>query len=313
METRANYAAVGAFVLAMMVIAVVAVLWIARGALTTQLANYDIFFQGPVTGLRTGAQVEYNGVQAGKVTDVRIDPDNVELIRVTVEINADVAIKTDAVASVETNILSGVAYIEIVGGTKDAPLVRPLSGQRYAVINSHRSRLASVTLRGGELLEKLNETAERVNAVLDENNRRNLAETLGNLQTFSAGLASHNKDFDRLISTANDAARSLTSLLDNVDRSYSGPDGLGQHLNVAITDFDRVAKNLNDTNHQLQLALQDVRPGLHALSQQTVPDVGALVAETRQLVAGLNRVADEIGRNPSRVLFGDRREGYKPQ
>ena len=36
METRANYAAVGAFVLAMVVLAFGAVIWLARGQLTTQ-------------------------------------------------------------------------------------------------------------------------------------------------------------------------------------------------------------------------------------------------------------------------------------
>ena len=95
-------------------------MWLARGELTTQYARYDIYFSGPVTGLRTGATVEYNGVPVGKVAEVRIDPGNVELIRVTVDIDPNVAIKTDAAASVETNILSGVSFIQIVGGTQEA-------------------------------------------------------------------------------------------------------------------------------------------------------------------------------------------------
>src|SRR5688572_12186161 len=112
METRANHVAVGAFVLAMVVLAFAAVLWLTRGELTTRRAHYDIYFLGPVTGLRQGAGVEYNGVPVGAVQDVRIDPDNVALIRVTIEIDDKVAIKTDASASVETNILSGVSFIQ---------------------------------------------------------------------------------------------------------------------------------------------------------------------------------------------------------
>jgi phospholipid/cholesterol/gamma-HCH transport system substrate-binding protein len=313
METRAHYAAVGAFVLTMVILAVAAVLWLARGELTTVYARYDIYFSGPVTGLRTGASVEYNGVPVGKVAEVRIEPDNVELIRVTVDIDPKVAIKTDAAASVETNILSGVSFIQIVGGTQEAALLLPKPGERYAVIRSHRSRLASVTARAPQLLEKLIDTTERVNAMLDEKNRVAFGESLDNLRTFSASLADRSKDLAELADNANATVRALHGFIDNVDKSYSGPDGLGKQLSVAIADFDRVAKGLNDTNKQLQLALQDVRPGLRNFSQQTLGDVGNLIGETRQLVTGLSRLATGIERDPSRVLFGDRREGYRPK
>jgi len=59
--------------------------------------------------------------------------------------------------------------------------------------------------------------------------------------------------------------------------------------------------------------VQDVRPGLRTFSQQTLGDVGTLVGEARQLITGLNRLAVGIERDPSRLLFGDRREGYKPR
>jgi phospholipid/cholesterol/gamma-HCH transport system substrate-binding protein len=313
METRAHYAAVGAFVLTMIVLAVAAVLWLARGELTTQYARYDIYFSGPVTGLRTSAVVEYNGVPAGKVSDVRIDPGNVELIRVTVDLDPNVAIKTDAAASVETNILSGVSFIQIVGGTQDAALLLPKPGERYAVIRSHRSRLASVTARAPQLLEKLIDTAERVNALLDEKNRVAFAESLDNFRAFTASLADRSKDLAELADNANATVRSLHGFIDNVDQSYAGPDGLGKQLSTAIADFDRVAKSLNDTNRLLQLAVQDVRPGLRSFSQQTLGDIGNLIGETRQLVTGLSRLATGIERDPSRILFGDRREGYRPK
>jgi phospholipid/cholesterol/gamma-HCH transport system substrate-binding protein len=313
METRANYVAVGGFVLAMVVLAFGAVLWLVRGELTTQYSFYDIYFQGPVTGLREGASVDYNGVPIGTVKDVRIDPDNVALIRVTIQIDPKVAIKTDAAASVETNLLSGVSYIQIVGGTQDAPLLRPEGNQRYAVIRSRRSRLASVTVRAPQLLEKLIDTAERVNDLLDDKNRRAFGESIENFRVFTSGLVDRNNDLAEITGHVNTAARTLSNLLENVDQSYAGPDGIGKQLSTAITDFDKVARSLNDTNRQLQLALQDVRPGLRTFSQQTLGDVGNLVAEARQLLNGLSRLASGIERDPSSVLFGDRREGYRPK
>jgi phospholipid/cholesterol/gamma-HCH transport system substrate-binding protein len=313
METRAHYVAVGAFVVAMIVLAFAAVLWLARAQLTTQGANYDIYFKGPVSGLRNGAPVEYNGVPVGKVSDIQIDPVNVEQIQVTVEIAANVAIKTDAAAAVETNILSGVSYIQIVGGTQDAPMLLPLEGQRYAVIRAHRSRLASAVARAPQLIEKADEALDHLNEMLDEKNRRAVSEIIDNARVFSGGLAERNKDIAELVTNANTAAHTLSTLLDDIDRSYTGPDGLGNRAAAALADADRVAKNLTETSRQLQLTLQDVRPGVRTFSQQTLGDVGALVGEARQLISGVSRLVAEIERDPSRVLLGDRREGYRPK
>src|SRR6266700_2614687 len=238
METRAHYVAVGAFVLTMIVLAFAAVMWLARAQLTTEAAHYDIYFKGPVSGLRVGAAVEYSGVPVGKVSDIRIDPANVEQIRITVEIDASVAIKTDAAAAVETNILSGVSYIQIVGGTQDAPLLLPQPGQRYAVIRAHRSRFASVAARAPQLLEKAGDTLDSLNELLDEKNRRAVSETLENIRTLSAGLGDTNKDIADLAVNANTAVLTAATLLGNVDRSYSGADGLGNRASTALADFD---------------------------------------------------------------------------
>jgi phospholipid/cholesterol/gamma-HCH transport system substrate-binding protein len=138
---------------------------------------------------------------------------------------------------------------------------------------------------------------------LDEKNRRAIADSLANLRSLTADLAAN----------ANTALLAATTLLHNVDQSYSDPGGLREGLATGIANFDKLAKSLNDTSHQLQQALQDARPGVRAFSQRTLADVGELVGEARQLISGLGRLVAGIDRDPSRVLFGDRRKGYQPQ
>ena len=325
METRAHYVAVGAFVLAMITLAFAAVLWLARAQLTTEFANYQIYFTGPVTGLRVGAAVEYSGVPVGKVTEIQIvpferkyieDEEGAEtppgektpatMIRVTSEIEAKVEIKQDVRASIETNILSGVSYILIERGSQNAPLLQAKPGERYAVIRAHRSRLGKLTASAPQVVERVLESLERVNLLLSEKNISMVGETIDQAREFSGTLGERSKELSELM-------RAGTTLIDHVDRSYSDPDGISERLSNALADFDRVAKNLNDTSHQLQLAVQDARPGVRTFSQQTLSDVGSLVGEVRQLVAGLNRLTGQLERDPTRVLFGDRREGYRPR
>ena len=289
--------------LILLIVIVLAVLWLARAQLSTQYTAYDVFFTGPVSGLREGATVEYNGVPSGRVKEIRIDPKNVEQNRVTVEIESNVVIKQNARANLETNILSGVSYIQIAGGTQDAPILTAEAGSRHPVIRARRSRLASVTARLPQILAKLDETADHLNELLGDDNRRAIGDTLANLRTLSADLAAEAKP----------TLTAAATLLRNLDQSYSDPGGLREGLTAGIADFDKLAKNLNETNHQLQLTVQDARPGLRGFSQRTLSDVGELVAEARQLISGVSRLVAGLDRDPSRVLFGDRRKGYQPQ
>jgi phospholipid/cholesterol/gamma-HCH transport system substrate-binding protein len=235
------------------------------------------------------------------------------MIRVTADVDPSVEIKQDVRASVETNILSGVSYILVVKGSQTAPLLQAKAGERYPVIRAHRSRLASVVARAPELLAKADEALENANKLLGEKNRQALAESLENVRVFTAGLAERKQDLVELTTNANKTVNTLNHLLDNIDKSYSGPDGLGNQLATTITDADRFVKNLTDTNKQLQQTLTELRPGMRNFSQQTLGDVGILIGETRQLISGLNRLTAEIERDPTKILFGDRREGYRPK
>jgi len=313
METRAHYVAVGSFVLTVLFLAFVAVLWLARIEFTTQYTNYDIYFTGAVTGLTDGAAVQYNGIRVGRVVDIRLDPLNVERIRVMVEIDNRVVIKTDAVASLETNLLSGVSFIQIRGGTQEAAILVAQSGERYPVINARRSSLERVYSRAPQLLERLIEVADNLNQMLDDHNRKAFSESLENVRTVTGAAASHSNEIAEAIGNANTALAELGTLLRNVDQSYSARDGLKDQLAVTLGDYDRLAKNLMETSRQLQLVVQDARPGLHDFSQRTLTNVNDLVTEARTFVSGLIRLTSDIQRDPTRFIFGDRREGYRPR
>ncbi|HKW54755.1 MAG TPA: MlaD family protein, partial [Stellaceae bacterium] len=156
METRANYVAVGAFVLLLLAGAVVALLWLARGQFNRESTYYDIYFSGSVTGLAQGSAVRYNGIQIGRVVEIRIDPQNTSQVRATIEVDqAAAVIKSDVVASLEVQGLTGAAFIEITGGSQGAPPLQRREGERYPVIASRPSGLQQVVTSAPEALARL--------------------------------------------------------------------------------------------------------------------------------------------------------------
>jgi phospholipid/cholesterol/gamma-HCH transport system substrate-binding protein len=314
METRAHYVAVGAFVLAAILLAFVTVLWLGRSELSEQAKRYYIFFRGSVAGLNKGSQVQYNGIPVGRVVDIRVDPDDVEKIQVTVEIDTSIVdIKTDARAFLEANLLNGVATIQIRGGTKEAKELEPEPKHRYPVIAAGQSELEQLRANLPELLGDLKQVAHNLNEVLDEQNRKAISDSLQNVRTVTENFVAPSKEVSEVVENANAAVLALKSFFGNVDQSYIGKGGLKDQLSQALNDADKLAKNLGDTNRQLQQALQENRPGLHEFTQSTLTQVSNLVSDMQRFIAGLSRFVASVERDPARLLFGERREGYKPQ
>ncbi len=313
METRAHYVAVGAFVLVVILLAFGAVLWLGRVELSEAHQPYYIFFRGSVAGLSKGSAVQYNGIPVGRVTDIRVDPYNIGQIEVTVEIDTDlVTIKENARASLDTNLLSGVSTVQIRGGTQNAPVLEAKAGHRYPVIRPERSEIEEVKASLPEVTGELKTAAANLNALLNARNRQAVADSLQNIRTLTGALAAHSEDIGPILDNADDSLIALKTLLNHVDQSYAGRGGLKDQVSQTLKDYDRVAANLVNTSHQLQLILAENRPGIRNFTQETLPGVADFVSDAQQLATNLNRFAQQLERDPTRLLFGDRRQGYQP-
>lgn len=317
METRANYVAVGAFVLAILVGVVVVVLWLARIEFNREFVYYDIYFSGSVTGLAQGSEVRYNGIRVGRVTEIRIDPQNLQQVRVTVELDQTALIKSDAVASLESQGLTGTTYIEISGGSQKAPPLEVRPGQRYPVIASQQSGLQRVFASAPEVLARLLEVADRLNAILDERNRTAITETLENMRRLTAVAAARAGDLDSVIADTAVAMRELRSTLTSADqtlvelRQLVGERGDARGALQAIEGASRTIEKLST---DLDSLVQENRPPVRDFTQRGLTELSQLMVDARTLVSELTRLSEEIERDPARFLFGgNHREGYQPR
>jgi phospholipid/cholesterol/gamma-HCH transport system substrate-binding protein len=314
METRANYVMVGSFVLVVLAGIFVAILWLGHTQFNQQFVTYDIYFTGSVTGLSVGAPVNLNGVQIGRVTKIGLDPVNPDQVRVAIEADAQAPIKSDSVASMELTGITGIYYIEISGGTRESPPLTRQEGQPNAVIASKPSQLTSLFASAPELMNRVIQVADRLSQLLDDKNRTAIARTLANIEQVSETAV---QDADKVEAIIDDVKAStsdfrkttmpaLNNALAEVQRTLSS-------ANAIINDLTTTAKALNTASGHLDGLIQENRPGLKDFTQGGLNDLHALISDARVLVAGLTRVVAEIERDPTRFLFGEKREGYKPR
>ncbi len=137
MEEKVNFAVVGVFVLVLSAALIGGVLWLSSGR--SYNASYDIYqtyMKESVAGLNLKAPVRYRGVEVGRVQKIALAPGNVEQVQLTLAIERGTPIKVDTVAVLSTQGVTGIAFVDLTGGSRDSPELKAESGAPYPVISS---------------------------------------------------------------------------------------------------------------------------------------------------------------------------------
>ncbi|HTW73085.1 MAG TPA: MlaD family protein [Acetobacteraceae bacterium] len=312
MEARANYVAVGAFVLLVLAGILLAALWLARVEFKTEFKFYQTHVAGSVSGLDTGAPVRLNGIDVGRVARIELDPEDPRLVTLVMEVRGSIDLHSDAVASLESQGLTGVSYVEISGGTLASPPLTAKRGEKYPTIASRPSSLQQVFANAPEVLAHLLVIANRVEAVLDDKNRAAIAEILANLRDTTGVVDRRNKDIDRLISDAGETMHNLataSTVLDVLVANLEHTSGKADRLVAsANTTFNRASKLAND----LDTLVRSSAPGLQRLTTTDTARLDQLLIDADRLTASLTRLSHGLERNPQQVLFGAHLDGYRP-
>lgn len=315
METRANYILVGGFILVLVAGLFVFILWVVKPASEAANVTYLIYFDETVSGLNAGSTVRYRGVPVGTVADIRIDPDNFQRIRVTVSLKRDTPIKTDAIAYLRLEGVTGQRSIEIEGGSAEAPLLAALPGQKYPVIPSKPSSLE--TLLGGapQLLEEATLAAKEVADLLNEENRAAIAATLKNLATVSGAIAARSEEIGQTLTNVSamaekmrDAADELSTTMTVARMAFATVDeqaaAVGGDVHALIADLRTTSHSLAETSDELGAMIAENREPVKGFTGEGLYQVSLLTEELRGLARKLSRIADTFESNPRGFLFG---------
>jgi phospholipid/cholesterol/gamma-HCH transport system substrate-binding protein len=178
MNSKVNYTVVGAFVLAGMVLAASFVYWLMKPTAKAELRPYRIYFSESVSGLNIDSPVKYRGITVGKVKQMQIDPENNEQILIRIDIDDNTPIKTDTVARLTAQGITGLLFIDLSEGSREAPLLQPAEGERVAVIASAPSFFERFGTTMGSVTEKLSSALEGTSKLLSEQNRAQITQIL---------------------------------------------------------------------------------------------------------------------------------------
>ena len=270
MDAKREQALVGLFVLVAAGLLIVTI-FLLSGRLNGGSVPFRAFFKN-AGGLEPGAEVRYAGGPAvGHVDKVVSDPRDSTRMEVDFDVKPDVPVKTDSIAEIASVTPLGDNFLGIRPGSAAAPKAPPGSALRSVEYSSFSDLTALVAQLGpsaNQLLDNLNgrtvqlqKTLDRVNDLLNDQNRANISASLGNVR----GMLDEDRPaIHGALSHLNDTSAKLGPLVD---------------------DFRKTAAQANETLTHLDAALGEDRPDLHQA-----------IAELRQSLASAEDLTDQLDR-----------------
>jgi phospholipid/cholesterol/gamma-HCH transport system substrate-binding protein len=215
METRANYILIGVFTLAAILGTLGFFVWLASVQVNRQYQNYGVLFED-VSGLDPSGDVLFNGISVGRVTGLQIAPDDPSKVLTSIEIEADVPVRSDTVAQLQSQGVTGVSYISLSGGTPAAPPLEA-GADGVKIIPSRRSTVQALVEDAPDMLLEATRLLEQFQALTGPENQTYVTNILRNLDSSSGRLDQAIDDFSNITGTVRDATAQITLFTDRLD------------------------------------------------------------------------------------------------
>ncbi|MDM8566707.1 MlaD family protein [Candidatus Halobeggiatoa sp. HSG11] len=344
MDSKVSYAIVGLFVIVLGIVLIASILWLSVDFDKKQYRTYQVYIQESVSGLNLKSPVKYNGVAVGYVDDINLDPKRPNEVQILLNIEHDLQLRQDTTTFLSVQGLTGLAYIELTGGSIEAPILTVKTGQKYPELRNKPSLLARLDATVSSLLDNLNsETTNNLlyninnlskaaNVLLSNNNINSLTNTLQNFEIISDTLATHDDDIEatlvntlKITTNIDTVSRKIVTLTDRLENSLvmveSGAVDFAEiagtikktshtfsktvHLvNHVVQEVETTTKAIGKIANDIGVAVQNSRHDMDYFTRQALPEVTNSLREMQVLLNTLHNFTRELERKPNMLLFG---------
>jgi phospholipid/cholesterol/gamma-HCH transport system substrate-binding protein len=289
------------------VLAVLFALWAANYSSNKQWDKYEVVFSESVTGLGTGGIVQYNGINVGEVTKLRLDPKDPRKVVAQIRLQADTPVKVDTKAKLAFIGLTGVAQIQLQGGLPESPRLLPTADEPIPRIPTTPSALQNLSAAADDIVE-------RVRTILSDENVARISATLDHLDKLSGSLADEKEGTAALIRDLRGVTVQLNATLgkaqgtlDTVNTGLEDLPAIMKKLDATLAEFEKVGNNANGL-------IAENRHSINGFTRDGLSQVGPTLAELRVLMRELQRVVAGLDRNPGGYITGRTRpQEFEPK
>ncbi len=327
MENKAHALAAGIFVLVVAAMLVAMAVWLTRD--TGEHNVYEISSPEAVNGLQPQAAVRYRGVPVGKVMEIGFDPQATGNVLVRIVLDETAPVTGSTFATLGFQGVTGLAFVQLDDSGDDKKRLAT-SESAPARIPMRASLLSKLSDQGVAILSRLEQTSERVNQMLSEQNQKQLMATVAG---FGDAAQSVQKMADRMqtlsanIDTMLDAQLgpqrvSIPRFVDDATVTLKALQNTAVGVDQTVVEFRKTAQTFNAVAERLNAkggAVDRMTEGAAALAQGaaalseagqsfnagTLPRLNRTSDEATQAARQVKRAVSAVGDNPQSLIFGN--------
>jgi phospholipid/cholesterol/gamma-HCH transport system substrate-binding protein len=327
---RAQRIRLGIFILIGSILLLILVGFFTARRLFEQKDYYYVAYQDvSVSGLEVGSPVKFLGINVGSISEIYIDPSDVNTIIVRLSLRKDTPVKTDAVADIVAMGITGLKTIEIRGGSQDTPFLK-----EDAYITPGTSMVEDITGKAEVIAFKVEQVLNNLAEFTEPANMEKVTGAIGSISELSdnAALAfqilqelleENRADLRSTMANARDMSmrfdQTSTELLaaaERVNQIMQG-DTIGQvlgnirdiSLTLSETNLGELIENLAVATLQTQNILVQISGDIDRGSETLTENLMLL----QHTLENLNEASRKINANPSILLRGQGQRGTPDQ
>lgn len=294
MESKSHALIAGVFAIGLAILAGALALWLGKDEI--QRTPYTIATSLKVSGLNIQAAVRYKGIKVGKVTDIDFDSKVPGQLLLSLDIVSDTPITQSTYATLGYQGVTGIAFIELDDdGSQPAAIVRdPKLGARIPL---RPGLLQEVEKHGIAILNQTEELSKRLNALLDQENRASLTNTVKQIgktaaawEALPAKLDPVLNNLPQTIAQARESALAFKQFSDNAKNTSSNLNQVLTNLQSEQSSIGRLSKNLEQISQSLQF--------------ETLPAMHNVILDAGGTLRSINRSTENFNERPQSLLFG---------
>lgn len=311
MESRFNYTFTGLFVVVFAIGLIAFAFWLGKyGQDEHDYRRFHVYITESISGLAPEAAVKYNGVDVGKVEAIRINPDNNEEVELTLKIKKETPVKTDSYAILKFYGITGLAFIEIVGGSKNAPLMME-NGQRASIIQSRPSMITRLDESLSNVAIKLTATLDHADRLFNDENIENVQMSLRHLRSLSEQIDGYQKEIKALLEQSATLEANATRAFDAMNKAAGSVKNTSDNVNELVqTKMTATLESLEKTSREshtlirkLEASLDRGDYDLRTIASPATSELSELITQTRILTQEMEMTLRDLRESPSDLLF----------
>ncbi len=308
MNNKVNYTLVGLVVLIGIFLMLGFTYWLLQPKSKQEIKQYHINFDESVLGLNIDAPVKYRGISVGKVTSLEINPQNSEQVLVTISILKSTPIKTDTVAQLTAQGITGLSYINLSMGSDISSDLKVIKGNELPIIMTQPSFFENFEASLGSMSTKISSTLTQTEKLLNDDNQKQISLLLQRTAGF----------MDRLEKSLDDETIShFQSSVKNIDSISAKVDKIAPNVDVFIDksvqwenkialSFDSIMQSyigIRGAMDEIKRAVASGEFNIKDIAGDVVPTMNNTLLDMQELMIKLDGLMEHYERSPGDVIF----------